>query len=434
MKQTNFILLLIVTLFVNGELDAQPARSYINIVIAPSHENWTYEIGETAGFEICVTRNSVRFDDLTLDYEYGPEKMDPVKKGSLKLKNGTASLKVPGLKTAGFQTVKISTTIEGKAYSNYTTVGYEPEKIQPTVQLPDDFEMFWNNAKYEASRIPLKARMTLAPERCTDNVDVYFIEYQNDATGSFMHGALCVPKAPGTYPAILRVPGAGVRPYYGDVDLASKGVVSLEIGIHGIPVDLPQRLYDNLRTGALNNYMANKLDDRNNYYYKRVYLGCVRAVDFLLTLDKVDKQRIAVTGGSQGGALSIVTAGLDDRIKYLAPQYPALCDITGYLHNRAGGWPHMFRNPLEADIQKKVEVIQYYDVVNFARFVKMPGYYCWGYNDPTCPPTSMYSAYNVIPGEKELVLYQETGHWLYNEEYQGVQDWLLKKLGVTQNK
>jgi cephalosporin-C deacetylase-like acetyl esterase len=430
MKKTN-CLLFIVSLLVNSGLNAQPVRSYVNVVVVPSHENWTYQIGESANFEIYVTRNSIRLDNLAIDYEYGPEKLEPLKKGTLTLKKGTASLTVPGLKTAGFQTVKASVKVDGVSYSNYTTIGYEPEKIQPTVQLPGDFEQFWKNAKAQAAKIPLNARMTLSPERSTDKVNVYFIEYQNDAVGSLMHGVLCVPKEAGVYPAILRVPGAGVRPYNGDANLASNGVVVLEIGIHGIPVNLPQQVYDNLRAGALDNYMANKLDDRDKYYYKRVYIGCSRAIDFLYTLEQVDKQRIAVTGGSQGGALSIVTAGLDDRIKFLAPQYPALCDITGYLHNRAGGWPHMFRNPSESNIQKKVEVIQYFDVVNFARFVKVPGFYSWGYNDTTCPPTSMYSAYNVIPGEKELMLALETGHWTYPEERLATQEWLLKKLGVT---
>jgi cephalosporin-C deacetylase-like acetyl esterase len=68
----------------------------------------------------------------------------------------------------------------------------------------------------------------------------------------------------------------------------------------------------------------------------------VRAVDYIFSLPEFDGSTIAVTGGSQGGALSIVTAGLDSRIKYLAAFYPAMCDFTGYLYGRAGGWPHMF--------------------------------------------------------------------------------------------
>jgi cephalosporin-C deacetylase-like acetyl esterase len=79
------------------------------------------------------------------------------------------------------------------------------------------------------------------------------------------------------------------------------------------------------------------LDDRNRFYYKRVYLGCVRANDFIFSLPQFDGVNLAVTGGSQGGALSIITAGLDPRVKHLAAYYPALSDVTGYLKGRAGG-------------------------------------------------------------------------------------------------
>lgn len=426
----NIFTLLISFLACSG-LWSQPARSYVNVIISPSNADWTYRIGETAEVEIYILQNSIRLKDHTIQYEYGPEKLDPVKTGTLDLKKGTASLKIPGMKTAGFQTIKASVEIDGITYSNYTTIGYEPDKIQPTIKLPQDFKQFWDNEKAKASEIPLKPKMTLIPERCTDEVNVYLVEYQNHAAGSFMHGVLCMPKKSGQYPAVLRVPGAGVRGYNGDIQLASKGVITLEIGIHGIPVNLPAQTYQNLGSGALNNYMSFNLDNRDTYYYKRVYLGCVRAIDFLYTLDQFDKDRLAVTGGSQGGALSIVTAGLDNRVKYLAPQYPALCDLTGYLHGRAGGWPHMFRNRDESNIQKKTEVVQYYDVVNFARFVNIPGFYCWGYNDTVCPPTSMYAAYNVTPGEKELMLLLETGHWLYPEEWRATEKWLLNKLGVN---
>jgi cephalosporin-C deacetylase-like acetyl esterase len=90
----------------------------------------------------------------------------------------------------------------------------------------------------------------------------------------------------------------------------------------------------------------------------------------------------------------------------------------------------MFRNPDETNIAKKVEVIQYFDVVNFARFVNVPGFYCWGYNDQICPPTSMYAAYNLIPGTKELMLMQDAAHWLYPEQWRATERWLLEKLKI----
>jgi cephalosporin-C deacetylase-like acetyl esterase len=182
--------------------------------------------------------------------------------------------------------------------------------------------------------------------------------------------------------------------------------------------------------GAIFDYWFYNLDDRDRYFYKRVYLGCVRAVDFLFSLPQFDGEKLAVTGGSQGGALTIMTAGLDPRVKWLAPIYPALCDLTGYLHGRAGGWPHMFDKSNYAFNAKedKIETSKYYDVVNFARQIKVPGLYSWGFNDVVCPPTSMYSAYNVVTAPKALLLYLETGHWTYPEQVEKIEAWLTKML------
>jgi cephalosporin-C deacetylase-like acetyl esterase len=191
---------------------------------------------------------------------------------------------------------------------------------------------------------------------------------------------------------------------------------------------MDQSLYDALGTAALAGYNTYGLDNKDRYYYRRVYLGCVRANDYLTSHPNWDGTNLAVTGGSQGGALSIVTAALDPRVKGLAAYYPALADVTGYLQGRAGGWPHMFRTaegPMSHRTPEKIATTRYYDVVNFARRVKVPGLYTWGFNDETCPPTSMYSAYNVIPGEKRLLLALETGHNNIPEQVAQVNDWLV---------
>jgi cephalosporin-C deacetylase-like acetyl esterase len=226
------------------------------------------------------------------------------------------------------------------------------------------------------------------------------------------------------------VPGAGIRPYGGDIANAEKGIITFQIGIHGIPVNMDQSVYNNLGAGALNGYWYFNLENKDRYYYKRVYLGCVRANDFLQSLPEFDGVNLGVTGGSQGGALSIVTAALDARVKYLAAYYPALSDLTGYLNGRAGGWPHLFdKNNLTFNNSKeKIETVGYYDVVNFARMVKIPGMYSWGFNDETCPPTSMYAAYNVINAPKSLYLALETGHWTYPEQNEKLNTWIVDKL------
>ena len=98
-------------------------------------------------------------------------------------------------------------------------------------------------------------------------------------------------------------------------------LITLHVRIHRTPVVLDQVLYDSVGVGALPNYNTFGLDSRDRYYYLRVYLGWVRENDFLTSHPKWDGVNLAVTGGSQGGALSIVTAGLDPRVRGLAAYY-----------------------------------------------------------------------------------------------------------------
>ena len=424
MKRITFYFLLS-ALLVSLQLTAQPRKELVQVIVSPNHADWTYDTGERAEFTISVLENNVPLDGVKVNYRIQPEKMEPWDEGVITLKKGEATIKSQKFKEPGFLRCHASVTIDGKTYSSYATAGFSPYKIKPTTTLPDDFQQFWENAKQELAKVPMKPVMTLIPERCTDKVDVYHVSI-NNIKGK-IYGILCKPKKEGRYPAILHVPGAGVRPYYGDVSGAENGFVTFQIGIHGIPVTLAPVVYDDLRAGALNGYQSSNLDDKDNYYYKRVYLGCVRAVDFIESLDCFNGKNIGVTGGSQGGALSIVTAGLDDRIEYLAAFYPALSDLTGYLHGRAGGWPHLFRDSF-TNKAEKVETSKYYDVVNFARFVKVPGWYSWGYNDNVCPPTSTFSAYNVITATKELHIFQETQHWTFPEQQEMKNEWLYNKL------
>ncbi len=416
---------LLMVLMLGTALFAQPPKQFVQVIVSPDKPDWTYETGDRAEFQISVLRNNIPLDGIQVHYSIQPELMKSWDEGTLTLKKGVASVRAKAFKEPGFLRCQASVEVDGKKYSSYATAGFSPGEIQPTTTLPADFEDFWNNAKAELAKVPVRPVMTLLPERCTANVNVYHVSIDN--IKGKIYGILCMPKAEGKYPALLHVPGAGIRPYSGDVWNAEQGIVTFQIGIHGIPVNLDPSVYDALRSGALDGYWRMNLDNRDDYYFKRVYLGCVRAVDFLESLEQCNGSAIAVTGGSQGGALSIITAGLDDRIDYLAAFYPALSDLTGYIHGRAGGWPQLFRNET-TNKPDKVETSKYFDVVNFARFVKVPGMYSWGYNDNVCPPTSTFAAYNVISAEKELHVFQETQHWSFPEQQQIKNEWLEERL------
>lgn len=422
-------LLLAILMLVQISSYAQPAEKLVKVIVAPDRQSWEYKPGEKVKFNVTVLHAGNPIQNAKIRYELGPEKLPAVKIDSAVLKNGTIVLDGGTLKTAGFLRCIVTTKVDGKTYRGFATAGFAPSTIQPTISLPADFASFWDAAKAELAKVPMDAKMVLMPERSSEKVNVYHVSFRN-IHYSKIYGILTMPKAPGKYPALLKVPGAGIRPYRGDIAMAEKGIITLEIGIHGIPVNLDQEVYENLMSGALANYWSQSMDDRDRFYYKRVYLGCVRANDFLTSLPQFDGQNLGVSGGSQGGALSIVTAGLDSRVKFLAALYPALSDVTGYLNGRAGGWPHYFEptNKPFHNTREKLNTIAYYDVVNFARQVKVPGYYSWGFNDEVCPPTSMHAAYNVIQAPKELDLYLETGHWVFPEQNEKFTNWMVSKL------
>ncbi len=419
-------LLSFISLLVAFVAISQPRIPRVNIVVTPTQSDWTYKTGKQADFDVKVYKDGMLVPNVEITYEVGLEKMPAMKQGKTTLKDGTGQITGAKLAVPGFLACTVTAEVDGKTYSSRGTAGFDPDHIQPTVANPSDFDQFWADARSELAKVPIDAELTLLPDLCTSKTNVYHINLQNIGNSRF-YGILSVPKAPGKYPALLNVPGAGIRPY-GPDRRSEEGFITLSVGIHGIPVNLDQVVYDNLRSGGLSQYWTVKLDDRDNYYYKRVYLGCVRAVDYIFSMESFDGENIAVNGGSQGGALSIVTAGLDPRIKYLAAFYPALCDLTGYLHGRTGGWPHMFRNYDEEVQPNWLKVAPYYDVVNFARRVKVPGWYSWGFNDVTCPPTSMYAAYNVIEASKELNLFLETGHWTFPEQWEQANAWLFDQL------
>lgn len=410
---------------------AQERVGTVQVRVAPDHADWRYEPGQPVRFLITAIQDGHPLTGVQVSYRIGPEMMPPKVEKSEALPAGGLTVNAGTMNEPGFLRCIVTVEHKGKVYRGLATAAFRPEAIQPTQENPPDFDQFWEDGKAALAKIPMDAKVTPLPEYGNSAADCFHVNLQNIGMGaapSRFYGVLCEPKAPGKYPALLSVPGAGVRPYRGLAAMAARGVITLQVGIHGIPVTMDQAVYDSLGAGALANYNTSGLDSRDRYYYRRVYLGCVRANDFLVSHPKWDGSHLAVTGGSQGGALSIVTAALDPRVRGLAAYYPALSDVTGYTKNRAGGWPHMFRateGPMAHRSADKIATSRYYDVVNFARRVKVQGLYTWGFNDETCPPTSMYSAYNVIPGEKKLMLALETGHNNVPEQVAQVDAWLV---------
>lgn len=411
---------------------AAQIRGYnIQVNVVPDHQDWTYKVGETATFRISVTKSATPLAGAVIDYEAGPEMYQDVKKTAVVLKDGTLTVKGKMTKP-GFYRVDVKTTIGGKEYKGACAAAFSPEQLKPTTVNPADFDQFWQNAISEARHTDLNPTKRLLPERCTKDVNVYEVSFQNVRWGSRTYGILCEPVKPGKYPALLRVPGAGVRPYGGDIYTASKGAVTLEIGIHGIPVTMQQSVYDDLGQGALNGYWEFGMDNRDKSYYKHVVLGCIRALDYIEQYTPWNGKELGVTGSSQGGFLSLATAGLDRRITFYAPVHAALCDHTASLKGVACGWPHYFYRNKGEGMEKQIETSRYYDGVNFARRITnaQTGWFSFGYNDDVVPPTTAWATYNIVKGPKSITPYQQTAHFWYQEQWDEWENWLLTQMNI----
>lgn len=417
-------------LWSNTTLAAAPSDRAVKVIVMPDHLDWNYKCGEKPVFKVLVLKHHSPMQKVEIKYELSEDNMPAHKTETMVLKNGEGSIKLGTMKVPGFLRCKVYVKEGDNTYRGIATAGFNVDDIRPTTEMPIDFDDFWQKALKESAKIPLEPVLTLQPEKCTNQYKVYNVKFRNGER-DFIYGILTVPNKPGKFPAVLKVPGANVRTYDVAKDLVALGdVVTLKVGIHGIPIDMEGDVYRNLRYGALKNYNRINIQDRDKYYYKRVYIGCSRAVDLLADLEFVDANRIAVCGGSQGGALSFTTAYLNPKVKCLYAFYPALADLGGYLHKRSAGWPHLFRTKSDDNLrnEKVMQTIKYYDVVNFARKTRVPVKVALGYNDTTCCPTSMFSAYNVVPTTKEIYILNEIGHYVYDEMYQNRNKWLLEHI------
>ena len=410
---------------------AQPKNTLVEVSVAPEHADWQYRCGEEVKFNVSILKSGNPIENVQISYEISEDMMEPLKKDDLTLKNGKTQIKAGTMKKPGFLRLRVWATYDNVTYHGLATAGFDIHKVEPTTISPADFDEFWTNVLAENNKLEMLPQLELVPEKCTPKVNVYLASFQNRRKGCRMYGTMCVPAdlKPGEKrPAILIVPGAGVRARNGYYSEAEKGLVTLELGINHISTVLDEEIYEQLRPWYGREYPLCNIDDKEKYIYKGIYAGCARAVDFLAGLDFVDAERIGVMGGSQGGALSITTAVLNPKVKCIGALYPALADLTGYLHGRGGGWPHLFRNGRMAT-PERIETTRYYDVANFARKLNVPVFYTYGFNDMTCCPTSTTAAYNVIPDvEKHCWIVPEIEHWTYPEQLKARTKWMIEHL------
>lgn len=420
----------------NIKAENYPYKSDYLWLTVPDHADWLYQTGENAKVEVSFCKYGIPRDG-ELKYSIGNDMLQPDKHGSVKLKNGRAVINMGTKKTPGFRDMKLSVSLDGKTYEHHIKVGFSVDKIKPYTQEPQDFRSFWQKNVEELKQVPMSYTKELYKDYCTDKIDCYLVKLQIDKMGHSMYGFLFYPKnaQPGKHPVVLCPPGAGIKTikdpmrnkYY-----AENGFVRFEVEIHGLDPRISSETFGEI-SRAFNDrnggYLANGLENKDIYYMKHVYVGLVRCIDFLTSLPEWDSKNVAVQGGSQGGALSIIAAGLDSRVTQCVANHPALSDMAGYAaKGGTGGYPHFCRQPQILSNKDCLNTLAYFDVVNFARYVKAPTYLTWGYNDVTCPPTTSYAVWNTLKCTKESLLTPINEHWTTTETNRGQMEWIKAHL------
>jgi cephalosporin-C deacetylase-like acetyl esterase len=299
------------------------------------------------------------------------------------------------------------------------TLGYRPEEIKTTTTNQKDFDEFWTKALENLAAVDPQFQMTRHAEMDTDTHEVYEVEMRSLGEVR-VRGWYERPLAAGRFPAMLRVPGYGgnMKPT-GSKELMA--ILSFNIRGHGnSQEDVP---------GDPKNYWIRGLDQKQDYFYLGAYADCVRAVDFLVSRPEVDSGRIVVTGGSQGGGLSLATAALDPRISLCAPDIPFLCDWVKYF--KASHWPEM-NAWVEAESDRSwattLRTLSYFDTLNMADRIRCPVFLGVGLQDEVCPAATIFAVYNRLRGPKEYHVYPTAGHSVGASHHQKRRDWIREHL------
>ena len=319
---------------------------------------------------------------------------------------GWLSLRIYALDEKGkhitFKTKRYGRTISKSCYGGYGVM-IEPEKLTAAKAEPADFDEFWNKVKTELAAVPMKViEKKQIPNKKADLFNVKIA----CAGEKPVSGCLSLPKnaKPKSLPAMLYFHGAGVSSASTSTARAVQGFIYFDVNAHGIENCMPAKYYGDLRN---NFYLPkNKIgyphwgkENRDTFYFKGMYMRVMRALEYVKSLPEWDGKHLIVSGGSQGGAQVLAAAGLDKDITLARCEVPAMCDHSGCLAGHMSGWPKLYKATQDGkpDKTEVAECAGYFDGVHFAKRVKCPIYFSTGGFDFTCPPSSVYKAYNNVP-------------------------------------
>ena len=394
-----------------------------------------YRVGETVTFNVTLAAGTPVAPVPPLAYQLRVDDYVEAAAGRVALRNGRATV-THVFERPGWVLLYVTPPAgaDGKPPRPVLAGAMcEPERLQPGMPCPEDFQAFWTKMKAETDAIALEPSLVPVPSLTDDKRETYALQLRN-IRGTTIQGFVSKPCGPGPFPAVLRVNAAGVygiRPG-GVASYAALGALALDINPHDIPNGRPQEFYDELKRGVLRAYSHIGRDSRETSYFLRMFCSCYRTLRYIMSRPDWDGKHLVVWGSSQGGGQSIVSAGLCPEVTAITANVPALCDHGGMQAQRRPGWPQWTAIVEGKPDPAQLETSRYFDCTNFARYTQANALISCGFIDRTCSPASVWAAYNQLPGVKEMVNMVPTGHATTPEFSRRQRDFVLRELGLSE--
>lgn len=303
------------------------------------------------------------------------------------------------------------------------------EGINP---CPKDMDEFWESALEEMRKIDRQVEL-VEVDLGIKTVTCYEL-YFTGVRDARIHGRIVVPKnLEKPAPAIIQF--HGYSGWGGEftslLNWAACGFVAVNMDARG------QGGYSEDTGGVKgttqNGMIIRGLDDcPENLMFRHVFLDTAELADIVMNFDFVDETRVGVTGGSQGGALSLACASLEPRIAKIHTSYPFLSDYKRVweMDLAVGAYAELktfFRN-FDPNHEREDEIftrLGYIDIQHLVKRIKGEVFMATGLMDTICPPSTQFAAYNKITSKKHYLLFHDYGH----EGLRGLGDKLLQFFG-----
>jgi cephalosporin-C deacetylase len=292
------------------------------------------------------------------------------------------------------------------------------------MNAPEDLQEFWSLADAEARSAPLDYHRSMRKDYALDGFVVEKISFRGIG-GERVEGWLAYPEGARRLPGFVWVPPYGRESLLPNAYGTRAGMVCLSLNFHG------HGAFHQEKYVVDRGYFAQGAESPETWIFRSMYQNASIAARVLQAQVEVDEERIGAMGMSQGGGISIWLGAWCPIVRAVCADMPFLCNIGEQLTGSVYRYPlkelsdYMESIPLGRD--RVLNTISYYDTVLQAAFCRVPTQVSLGLKDPAARPENVRAAYEALPGDKELKVY-DWGHDWHPDMVESNRSWLLKHL------